>query len=247
MRAFWRPIATILLIAASTIFLTVPTPAAADTPFAPVFSTNAPGDIKFVSNTVATCSNAFANCAAAQSGAAWNNNNVSGNMILVDIDGDPTTPTSSSATYTLPPGGSVLWAGLYWSGYYEGPNGDKDDIRFETPTSGGYTNLTADQLYTSAVSDDFYGGFVDVTAAVAAGGSGTYTVGDISVTPNFFSDPWWVDACCCRVRPGRAVEKLDGQPRLPNYRLDAVGNYSDHRVHCPSQRSRQRRHWCCGQ
>ncbi len=187
MRGMWRPLAAILLIAATTIFLAGANPASADTPFSPIFSTNSTGDIEFVSNTVATCSNAYVNCAAAQSGADWNNNNVSANMIQVDIDGDPTTSTSSSANYTLPAGGSVLWAGLYWAGYYRGPHADKDDIKFSTPTSGGYNNVTASQVFTYYGSDDFYGAYVDVTADVAAGGSGTYTVGDIKVSPGYSS------------------------------------------------------------
>lgn len=175
---YFRQLVVIILLASTLVFAPLSTPEAfADTPFAPVFSTNSPGDIEFVSNTVATCSAAYANCAAIQnSGAAWNNNNVSGNMILVDIDGDPSTLTSSSANYTVPAGGNVLWAGLYWAGYYRGPHADKDDIQFSTPASGGYVPLTASSVYTYYGSDDFYGAYVDVTALVNAGGWWIYVL-----------------------------------------------------------------------
>ncbi len=170
-----------LIIVSNLVF--VATPASADTVFGPIFSTNSPGDIAYVSNTVATCNATVATCAAAQAGGSSTNNGFGANMVLVDVDGDPTTATSSTASYTLPTGGSVLWAGLYWAGYYTGPNGDKDDVKFSTPASGGYVNLTATWFDDWNSNDNYYTGFVDVTTLVNAGGSGQYGVGDIAVTP----------------------------------------------------------------
>ncbi len=175
-------IATLVVVAAVAVALP-PAPAAADTAFAPVFSINAPGDIEYVANTVATCSAALATCAAAQAGGNSTNNAFGANMVLIDVDGDPTTTTSSTATYTLPAGGSILWAGLYWAGYYTGANDDKDDVKFSTPASGGYVNLTASFFDDWNGNDNYYTGFVDVTTMVQAGGTGTYGVGDIAVTP----------------------------------------------------------------
>ncbi len=166
------------------LLVTVPTalPAAADTPFGPVFSTNAPGDIVYVSNTLATCATGSNNCAAAQAGGNYANNQFGGNMTVVDVDGDPTTTNSSTATYTLPAGGNVLWAGLYWTAYYQGNNADKDDVKFSTPASGGYVPLTATFFDDWNGNDDFYTGFVDVTSMVQAAGSGTYGVADVAIT-----------------------------------------------------------------
>ena len=184
---FQLPLA--LLIAFSLLALQIAVlipntpPAAANTPFAPVFSTNAPGDIVYVTNTLATCATGSANCAAAQAGGNFSNNSFGGNMTYVDVDADGTTVNSSSATYDLPAGGTVLWAGLYWSGWYTGAAADKDDVLLETPASGGYVPLTATFFDDWDNNDDYYMGFVDVTSLVQTGGSGVYTVADAAITP----------------------------------------------------------------
>ena len=84
-------------------------------PFTIRYSTNNNGDIKLIGNTNMTCP-ASADCTSAQQGVAnptgVNNNDFA--MIDVDIDGDPSTFNSSSATLNLPGGSTVLFAGLYW-------------------------------------------------------------------------------------------------------------------------------------
>ena len=49
-------------------------------------------------------------------GAVAGNNNNPRTMTWIDVDGDPATFDSSSATLTLPPGARVLFAGLYYGG-----------------------------------------------------------------------------------------------------------------------------------
>lgn len=112
------PIAAVLgalALAAGLIGLAAPAALGAPTPFALRYSANAPGDIGIVGNTVLTCPAAAAGCAAVQGGTAVGQNNGFG-MGFVDVDGDPATFNSSRADLALPPGSSVLFAGLYWGG-----------------------------------------------------------------------------------------------------------------------------------
>jgi hypothetical protein len=154
---------------------------AADTPFAPRFAQTARGDVAAVGNTSMTCPAAAANCAAAQGGAPFSNNDFT--MAYVDADADAaTTLDSSAATVTLPAGSTVLWAGLYWSGHSSSVNRDK--VQFKAPGAGSYTQLTAApaDLLTSTTQAARYRAFRDVTTEVAAAGAGTYWVGDVQST-----------------------------------------------------------------
>lgn len=173
----------LLAVVSTLVVTTTVTPAAADTPFAPVYSVNAPGRIEFVTNTVATCASTNAGCAAAQAGGNSTNNAFGADMVLIDVDGDASTATSSTADYTVPAGGNVLWAGLYWAGYYTGVDADKDNVLFSTPASGGYTPIAATWFDKWVSNGSYYTGYADVTSLVQAGGTGTYGVGDIAVTP----------------------------------------------------------------
>ncbi|MDJ0695624.1 isopeptide-forming domain-containing fimbrial protein [Mastigocoleus sp. MO_188.B34] len=122
-------------------------------------------------------------------------------MVYVDTDGDSSTFSSSSSTFTLPANAKITFAGLYWSGTtdvvpderFYGYSGDYDlyipsgqaapsaglrnQVKFKVG-SGAYQTLTATQLDTDADgtaggTGGVYQGFVDVTNLVAeqAGGS----------------------------------------------------------------------------
>jgi hypothetical protein len=108
MRRTFGAIAVLLLVLA-----TAP-PTRAERPFGARFTENAPGDVVIVGNTLMTCPAAAAGCLAARagsgSGPALNNNSYA--MERVDVDGDPGTIDSSSATLALPPGATVRFAGL---------------------------------------------------------------------------------------------------------------------------------------
>ena len=95
----------------------------------------------------------------------------------IDVDDDPSTYSSSRATLDLPAGAEVLWAGLYWGGAGDGHQSQQ--VRLARPTLG-YEAVSATQL---DLDDGGYQGFADVTTAVRAGGSGAYTVADVSSLP----------------------------------------------------------------
>jgi len=70
------------------------------------------------------------------------------NMQYIDVDADPTTFSSSSATLDVPDEGCSLvrYAGLYWSAVYV--NADRsgiDDIKFQVP-GGAYQDIVADEI-----------------------------------------------------------------------------------------------------
>ena len=88
---------------------------AAPVPFALRWSANVNGRIAMASNANVTCPVTDPACIQAQQGlGSLLNNNSFNSMSVVDVDGDPTTPNSSAATLGLPPGATVLFAGLYW-------------------------------------------------------------------------------------------------------------------------------------
>jgi hypothetical protein len=80
-------------------------------PFTSVFSTDAKGNIAIVGNTLITYPSGGTS-GSAQVGGSYQNNSYK--LIQVDIDGNTSITNSSSANFTLPSGGSMLWAELYW-------------------------------------------------------------------------------------------------------------------------------------
>jgi hypothetical protein len=184
---------------------------AADTPFAPRFAQTARGDVTAVGNTSMSCPAAAANCAAAQGGAAFSNNDFT--MAYVDADADATTTLdSSAATVTLPAGSTVLWAGLYWSGHSSSVNRDK--VQFKAPGAGSYTQLTAApaDVLTSTTQAARYRAFRDVTAQVAAAGAGSYWVGDVQSTTGSDRFAGWALFVAYRdnAQPIRRLNVYDG-------------------------------------
>ena len=165
--------------------LVLATPAAAQIArtFTPRFNVQTPGDITLIGNTLMTCSGG-GQCTNAQAGGGGGNvNNQNFTMQYVDVDGDPTTFASSTANLTLPPGATVLWAGLYWGGWTGASS--RSSMKFAVP-GGSYVTLSAQQFDAIGLA---YQGFVDVTSSVRAAGSGTYRGADVSSTPGA-SDVW---------------------------------------------------------
>ncbi|MGD9570800.1 MAG: hypothetical protein AB7V62_02795 [Thermoleophilia bacterium] len=183
-----RP-ARVLMALAALVVLAFGTAAAtaAPAPFALRFSANAPGDVAITGNTVMTCPAANAACAPARAGAANQNNSFA--MGFVDADSDPATFNSSSAALQLPPGSTILFAGLYWgaksvagggSGALPPPNAAAQaSVKFQAPGAAAYSTITGTIIGTTPDSGTNYHAFADVTAQVTAAGAGTYGVADV--------------------------------------------------------------------
>jgi hypothetical protein len=98
-------------------------------------------------------------------------------MAPLDRDWDPTTTSSSSATWELPAGGSVRWAGLYFSAAGE-PGAPT--ARVKGPGMAAYTTVTAtDTRVAELPGYPAYQAFADVTELVRAAGGGEWWVSDI--------------------------------------------------------------------
>ncbi|MBO9555843.1 Ig-like domain-containing protein [Cellulomonas sp.] len=166
----------------------VPAQAAITVPFGSVYSTNANGDILMAANTLMTCG-AEADCATAQmaTSGVYDNNGRTG-MRFVDVDSDPSTFNSSSATLTVPPGGAVLFAALVWggrNGQTATTNADpalRNRVTFVAPGAASRTVTASrvdDNLAAAGAGDVAYAGYADVTSLVQQAGSGVYTVGNV--------------------------------------------------------------------
>lgn len=115
--------------------------------------------------------------------------NDSWDMQYIDIDGDGSTFSSSSATLTVPDASCsrVRYAGLYWSAVYG--NADRSNIgniKFKTP-GGNYIDISADEVLFDGYNDtDFgyyspYASYKDITSIITslADPNGDYTVANI--------------------------------------------------------------------
>ncbi|GGR64005.1 hypothetical protein GCM10008959_27710 [Deinococcus seoulensis] len=164
------------------------------------------GNMNFHCLTVAPATAAqITACNTARSGGTATNNNVY--MQAVDTDTDPLTTNSSSATLTLGSGSSVLFAGLYWSGISTSA-ANRAAVRLATPASASVA-LTATR--TSVIGSN-YQSFVDVTTLVQAGGSGTYTAGNVASTAGGGSWAGWTLVVAYRnpAQPTRNLAVFDG-------------------------------------
>jgi uncharacterized repeat protein (TIGR01451 family) len=214
-------------LAALMVLTSFPTSASADRTFAQRYSRTITGDIAITGNTLMTCSSG-SSCSLAQSGSdlvAGRNNDYS--MVPVDVDGVFGASNSSRATLSLPPGSTVLFAGLYWGAH--STSFDRGQILFDTPATSGYQTLTASVLDTLSVFQDEYQGFRDVTGLVQAGGNGTYTAGGVRLTTGSDQYAGWALVVAYRdaTQPTRSLSVFDGftevSPSNPNVAIRLSG------------------------
>lgn len=157
--------------------------ASAQTAFSTRYSnTSTNGDIALIGNvnfyclvTTPASNSQITACNSALTGGTITNNSVY--MAAIDTDNDSTTTNSSSATLSLGPGSTVLFAGLYWAGISSSAT-NRSNVRLATPVAGS-SAITASRVYTIGST---YQSFADVTSLVQAGGSGVYTVGNVAST-----------------------------------------------------------------
>jgi hypothetical protein len=107
-------------------------------------------------------------------------------MVYVDVDADPQTFNSSSATLTMPAGAQVLLARLTWGGSVlaggggsPAPDGPARDVVVLGGPATGPVSVVATSLSPDPTANDRYMASTDVTAVVQANGPGTYTVANV--------------------------------------------------------------------
>ncbi|MEW2920627.1 T9SS type B sorting domain-containing protein [Muricauda sp. ANG21] len=112
------------------------------------------------------------------------------NMQYIDIDSDPTTFSSSSATLSIPDTDCSLirYAGLYWSAVYSDSNRSTDfnQVKFQVP-GASYVDLTADEILFDGDGDSDFGNYApyacykDVTSILTglASPDGEYFVANV--------------------------------------------------------------------
>lgn len=144
--------------------------------FTPRFDQDLNGNMLLIGNNILSKDNSDFNV---------NEYNSRVDMKYVDIDGDPSTFSSSSATLSIPNPScaKVRYAGLYWSALLQsGSRTDINKVKFKTP-SAGYTDITGsiiwDESGAALGGNHPYACYADVTALVAAGLSGNYTVANV--------------------------------------------------------------------
>jgi hypothetical protein len=134
-----------------------------------------------------------------------NNGNNSESMRYVDVDSDPSTFNSSSATLNFstendakPQCSNIIYAGLYWTGransgaltFIENKNGtnktfDKRKVLIKHAGESNYKNVTArdeDIYYPNGSQSNIYAAYAEVTDYVHTNGIGEYFVADMALS-----------------------------------------------------------------
>ena len=147
-------------------------------PFTPRFDQDVKGDIVLIGNNILGPDN-----------NAFNDNTVYNHnvdMRYIDIDGDASTFSSTSADLEIPNPNCyrIIHAGLYWGAVSSGSE-PITEVKFRGPT-GGYNDVTGTIIYdaagTATGSSFPYSCYADVTSIVNgfANDLGTYTVANVS-------------------------------------------------------------------
>ena len=174
-----------------TLFATVSTYGQVKNDFEPRYNNSLRGDLTIVANNIVNRESGSkdANDPYNETGNSSTSND-SWDMQYIDIDGDGSTFSSSSATLTVPDTdcSKIRYAGLYWSAVYanETDRSNIGDIKFKTP-SGAYLDITADEVLFDGYGDsdfDYYSPYAcykDITSIVTAlaDPNGDYTAANI--------------------------------------------------------------------
>ncbi|MBO0330890.1 T9SS type B sorting domain-containing protein [[Muricauda] lutisoli] len=121
------------------------------------------GDLTFIANNIVNRDEGGNNPEDPYNSTGWSSEyNDRLNMQYIDIDGDPSTFSSSSATLAVPDSNCSLirYAGLYWSAVYQDSNRSSDfnQVKFRVP-GGSYMDLTADEILFDGDGDADFGNY----------------------------------------------------------------------------------------
>ncbi len=160
---------------------------AANAAYVQVYSTIQKGALTFTGNTLELGGNAVTNSGTPGTSATG------GAFIAVELPGTrygtfpfgTTGPTAqfvnnaSRAVLNVPPGATVLYAELIWSGTIGTLTAGQlnSNVTFKTPSGGTYT--ISPNGATAGNSGTYYTRSANVTGLVQIGGSGTYTTGGV--------------------------------------------------------------------
>ncbi|MBI1267160.1 MAG: hypothetical protein GC193_07000, partial [Cryomorphaceae bacterium] len=159
------------------------------TAFTKRFDATQKGSIDFVSNTILQCNGSGAggsNCGNLATDAApgffsYSQNN-DHNSVYIDIDGDPSTFSSTSDSLNLPDCSEVLWAGLYWGAQRSSSDAgysNRNKIKIKVD-DGSYQQLTADVLINNSTGYVSYHCFKNITSIVQNNpNKAVYTIADM--------------------------------------------------------------------
>ncbi|WP_224488174.1 T9SS type B sorting domain-containing protein [Robertkochia flava] len=165
--------------------------------FEPRYQENIRGDLTFIANSIVNRDDASGDPETAYNltGSSSDLNDFL-NMQYIDVDGDTSTFSSSSATFTLtdPNCSKVRYAGLYWGAVYPhdgdgNPNTRStgfDQVKIKLP-GGTYQDITADEIIFDGYGDSDFGTYSpyicykDVTGLITplADPQGEYTVANV--------------------------------------------------------------------
>ena len=177
------------------------------------------------------------------------------NMQYIDVDSDPTTFSSSSATFNFPQASCNLirYAGLYWAATYPseqagqaiGTNRQTDfnQVRLMLPGSGTYVDITADEiLFDGFTSTDPsvrqnspYACYADITGLITAMAdpTGDYTVANVrsvvgSLSPGGGASGGWTIIVAYEnpTLTGKLITTFDGFARVRSANPSVDINYS---------------------
>ncbi|MFG2071934.1 sigma-70 family RNA polymerase sigma factor [Nonomuraea maritima] len=135
------------------------------------FATEGKVSVRAIGNTLLTCPDDLEGCPEARRREGEQRDNDLWHMTALDRDDHPFTDSSSEAVLSVPRGGQVVWAGLYWSaaGAEGGP------IRLRPPGLRGYVTVRPSEVKVRELPlGPVYQAFADVTALAAdvrAGGT----------------------------------------------------------------------------
>ena len=149
------------------------------------------GDLTFIANNIVNRDEGGDDPEDPYNSTGWRSEyNDRLNMQYIDIDGDPSTFSSSSATLAVPDSNCSLvrYAGLYWSAVYRDNNRNSDfnEVKFRVP-GGSYVDLTADEILFDGEGDADFGNYApyacykDVTSIITglANPDGEYFVANV--------------------------------------------------------------------
>ncbi|MGN9837776.1 sigma-70 family RNA polymerase sigma factor [Nonomuraea sp. H19] len=140
------------------------------------FATEGKVTVRAIGNTLLSCPETRAGCAQARRRQGDQRDNDLWPMTAIDRDDSPGTAVSSAAELSLPKGGRVVWAGLYWSasGDHAGP------IKIRPPGRRKYVTIRPGQVtFRELPAGPVYQAFADVSALAAnARRNGTWWAAD---------------------------------------------------------------------